>query len=182
MDGLNAMRKMIFTLFLAPLFFCSAPCLADTPAPAKVSDPQIAAIVLVANRVDVEAGKFALQHSSNAEVKKFAQLMVTDHEATIKLVEELATKLKLTPDFNDTSRSLEKGGEDNLKALSSLKGKQFDSAYIEHEVAYHQAVLDAIDKVLLPNASNTELISLIKKVRPVIAAHLEHAKMIAKAK
>jgi len=39
-------------------------------------------------------------------------------------------------------------------------------------------VLDAIDKVLVPNAKNEELKGLIVKVRPAFVAHLEHAKMI----
>jgi putative membrane protein len=39
-------------------------------------------------------------------------------------------------------------------------------------------VLDAIDKVLVPNAKNEELKALIVKVRPAFVAHLDHAKMI----
>jgi putative membrane protein len=57
-----------------------------------------------------------------------------------------------------------------------MKGKAFDKAYVDQEVTYHQAVLDAIDKTLVPSAKNEELKSLIVKVRPAIAAHLEHAK------
>jgi len=45
-------------------------------------------------------------------------------------------------------------------------------------VAYHQQVLDAIDHVLEPNAKNAELKALIANVRPVIASHLQHAKLI----
>ncbi|MEO8133408.1 MAG: DUF4142 domain-containing protein [Betaproteobacteria bacterium] len=48
----------------------------------------------------------------------------------------------------------------------------------DHEVVYHQTVLDAIDKVLIPNAKNEELKALIVKVRPAFVAHLEHAKMM----
>ncbi len=59
-----------------------------------------------------------------------------------------------------------------------MKGAAFDRAYADHEVAYHQQVLDAIDKVLIPNAKNAELKDLITKVRPAIAAHLDHAKMV----
>jgi|SRR5882672_8091589 len=51
-----------------------------------------------------------------------------------------------------------------------------EDAYVDHEVVYHQQVLDAIDKVLIPSAQNAELKGLITKVRPAIAAHLGHAK------
>jgi putative membrane protein len=90
----------------------------------------------------------------------------------------LVTKLKVKPEDNPTSQSLKKGGEDNLKNLKALKGAAFDKAYIDHEVAYHEQVLDAIDKVLIPNAKNAELKDLIVKVRPAFVGHLEHAKKI----
>jgi putative membrane protein len=59
-----------------------------------------------------------------------------------------------------------------------LKGAAVDKAYIDHEVAYHQAVLDAVDKTLIPNAKNEELKALLVKVRPAFVAHLEHAKQV----
>ena len=59
-----------------------------------------------------------------------------------------------------------------------MQGAAFDKAYVDHEVAYHEQVLDAIDKTLVPNAKNEELKALIVKVRPAFVAHLEHAKMI----
>jgi putative membrane protein len=89
---------------------------------------------------------------------------------------ELVKKLGVKPESNATSDALKKGGDENMAALKKLKGKAFDKAYVDHEVAYHQQVLDAIDKTLVPNAKNPELKGLIEKVRPAIAAHLEHAK------
>ena len=62
--------------------------------------------------------------------------------------------------------------------LKKLKGEAFDKAYVDHEVAYHQQVLDALDKTLIPNASNAELKALLVKVRPAFVAHLDHAKMV----
>ena len=142
------------------------------------NDAQIAAIVVTANQVDIDAGKFADAHSTSADVRKFAQLMVTDHTAVNKSATDLAGKLKLTPEDNATAQSLKKGGEDNLANLKTLKGAAFDKAYVDHEIAYHQAVLDALDKTLVPNAKNEELKALMVKVRPAFVAHLEHAKML----
>jgi putative membrane protein len=140
------------------------------------SDPQIAHIVVTANQVDIDAGKLAKSKSKNKEVDKFAQQMITDHTGVNKQAVALATKLKVKPEENDTSKSLKKGGDENLAKLKKLKGKEFDKEYVDHEVAYHQAVLDAIDKTLVPSAKNAELKGLIEKVRPAIAAHLDHAK------
>ncbi len=66
----------------------------------------------------------------------------------------------------------------NLASLRKLSGAAFDKAYVDHEVAYHQAVLDAVDKTLIPSAKNAELKALLVKVRPAFVAHLEHAKML----
>jgi putative membrane protein len=105
-------------------------------------------------------------------------MMVTDHTGVNKQATELVKKLKVTPEDNPTSQALKKGGEDNVKNLKGLKGAAFDKAYIDHEVAYHEQVLDAVDKVLIPNAKNAELKGLIEKVRPAFVAHLDKAKSI----
>ena len=143
-----------------------------------INDAQIAKIVVTANQVDVDAGRLAASKATNPEVKKFAQTMVTDHTGVNKQAVDLATKLGVKPEDNDTAKSLASGGQANLANLKTLKGKEFDKAYVDHEVAYHQAVLDAVDKTLIPGAKNEELKALLVKVRPAFVAHFEHAKMV----
>jgi putative membrane protein len=143
-----------------------------------INDAQIASIVVTANQVDIDAGNFAKTHASNPQVKQFAQQMVTDHTGVNKQATELAAKLKVTPEDNPTSQSLKSGGETNVTKLKTLKGSDFDKAYIDHEVDYHQAVLDAVDKTLIPGAKNEELKALLVKTRPAFVAHLEHAKHV----
>ena len=143
-----------------------------------LNDAQIASIVVVANQVDIDAGHLAESKASATDVKSFAKQMITDHTGVNKQAAALVTKLGVTPQDNPTSQSLKKGGEDNMKSLKSLKGAAFDKAYIDHEVAYHQQVLDAIDKTLIPSAQNAELKALLVAVRPAFVGHLEHAKQI----
>ena len=142
------------------------------------NDAQIASIVVTANQVDIDAGKLATSKASKPDVKAFAQQMVTDHTGVNKQATELVTRLKVTPEDNATSQSLKSGGDTNLATLKGLSGAAFDKAYIDHEVAYHQQVLDAVDKVLIPSASNADLKALLVKVRPAFVAHLEHAKHV----
>jgi putative membrane protein len=142
------------------------------------TDPQIAAIVVTANQVDIDAGKLALSKAHSPDVKKFAQLMITDHSGVNKSATELVQKLHVTPESNPTSQSLQKGGDENLAVLKKLNGSAFDRAYVDHEVAYHQSVLDAVDTTLIPSAQNSELKALLVKVRPAFVAHLEHAKQL----
>ncbi len=162
-------RALILTAVLA------LPAAAGAQA---VTDPQIASIVVTANQVDIDAGKLAAERSTNAEVKKFGSLMVTDHTGVNKAAVELVTRLKVTPQDNPTSQSLKAGGDKNIAHLKSLSGAAFDKAYVAQEVAYHTAVLDAVDKTLIPNASNADLKALLVKVRPAFVAHLEHAKKL----
>jgi putative membrane protein len=144
----------------------------------NVTDPQIAAIVVAANQVDIDAGKLAESKATNPEVKAFGKQMVTDHTGVNKQATALVTKLKVTPEENATSESLKKGGDENLTHLRGLSGAAFDKAYIDHEVAYHDQVLEALDKTLIPNAKNAELKALLVKVRPAFVAHRDHAKQL----
>ena len=172
------MKRATFGLALASLTLVAG---ATTARAQGINDAQIASIVVTANTVDIDAGKLAGKDAHSAEVKKFAHTMVTDHTGVNKAAVDLVTKLKVTPEDNDTSKALAKGGAENLASLKKLHGAAFDRAYIDHEVAYHQQVLDAVDKTLIPGASNAELKALLVKVRPAFVAHLDHAKMIQKS-
>jgi putative membrane protein len=143
-----------------------------------VNDAQIASIVVTANQVDIDAGKLAASRATSDEVKSFAKLMVTDHTGVNKSATDLAAKLKVKPHDNATSQSLKADGDKSLAHLKTLKGAAFDKAYIDREVTYHQQVIDALDKTLIPGATNEELKALLVKVRPAFVAHLEHAKRL----
>jgi len=172
-------RQEMQSVKISTLAACGALLLATAAAHAAgVNDAQIAAIVVTANQVDIDAGKLAESKASNAEVKAFGRQMVTDHSGVNKQATELVTKLGVKPEDNATAQSLKSGGAANVQALSSLSGAAFDKAYVDHEVAYHQQVLDAVDKTLIPSAQNAELKALLEKVRPAFVAHLEHAKQV----
>lgn len=153
---------------------------ADTakPAAAALNDAQIAHVAVTANSIDSAAGVLAKQKGTAKGVKDFAGDMVRDHSAVNKKAVALATKLKVTPEDNDVSKSLKSGADANTSNLGGKSGADFDKAYIDNEVTYHQAVLDALDKTLIPGAQNAELKSLLESVRPNIAAHLAHAKSV----
>jgi putative membrane protein len=152
---------------------------ATTPAAAAApNDAQIAHIAVTANSIDSAAGARARQKASSKEVKDFAQSMVNDHGAVNKQAVALATRLGVTPEDNETSRSLQSSANTSSSSIEAKSGADFDRAYIDNEVAFHQTVLDALDRTLIPNAQNAELKGLLEKVRPNIAAHLDHAKRI----
>jgi putative membrane protein len=152
---------------------------ADKSKTAAPTDPQIASIAVTANQVDIDAAEVAKwEKSKNKEVQNFASTMITDHESVIKQASALVKRLNVKPEDNPTSQSLKEGGKANLDSLKQLKGPEFDKAYVDHEVTYHQQVLDAVRNTLVPNAKNPELKALLEKTAPVIEAHLDHAKKL----
>lgn len=172
------MKKLLQTLITATLAALFA--LGGNAALAQVvpEDAQIAGIVVAANTVDIDAGKLAQKSSKNKEVQAFAKQMVTDHTGVNKQATALVKKLKVTPTDSELAKSLKQGGADNMAKLKGLKGKEFDKAYIDNEVSYHQAVIDALDKTLIPSAQNAELKDTLVKTRPAFVAHLAHAKKL----
>jgi putative membrane protein len=147
--------------------------------PAKVTplnDANIAAIVLAANTIDIDNANLALKTSNEASVKEFATMMATDHTSVNEKAKALAGKLKLAPVQNMTSRGLVKSMNAKREELAKLHGGDFDKAYMDNEVTYHQAVLDLMDQKLIPAAKNAELKDLLTGVRPAFEAHLAKAK------
>jgi putative membrane protein len=143
------------------------------------SDPQIAHIAYTAGVIDIEAAKLALEKSKNADVIAFANDMVRDHEAVNDKALALVKKLGVTPEDNDTSKSLAASAEAERAKLSALDGANFDKAYAANEVAYHQTVNGALETTLIPNASNEELKALLETGLKIFQGHQEHAEQLA---
>ena len=156
----------------------AAPPAAEAPAAPALTDPQIAHIAVTANAIDSAMGELAKTRARSSAVKDFAQTMVTDHGAVNRQAVKLAGKLNVTPETNDVSRQLQQGADEARAGLEGKSGAAFDRGYMQREVEYHQAVLDALDQTLIPGAQNAELKTLLQGVRPAIAAHLERAKQL----
>lgn len=145
----------------------------------KPTDPQIAHIAYTAGVIDIDAAKQALAKSKNKSVVAFAKDMVRDHEAVNKQALDLVKKLKVTPEDNDTSKSLTKQAADKKAELAKLKGAAFDKAYVDNEVAYHKTVNGALETLLIPSASNAELKSLLQTGLKIFQGHQQHAEHVA---
>lgn len=146
----------------------------DSP---QLTDSEIAKVAVVANQIDVDYAHLAIEQSKNSEVREFANTMIADHNAIIKQAVALVTKLGVVPEDSDLSKSLLKQAVETTKNLKATKGKAFDKAYIDNEVAYHKAVISAVKDVLIPQSQNAELKALLETALPILETHLEHAKM-----
>ena len=124
--------------------------------------------------------QIAQKKSKNADVLKFAETMAKDHQAVIDQAVALVTKLGVTPKDNATTKSFLEGAVKTKAMLNSKKGSAFDKAYIDNEVAYHKAAISEVENVLIPNATNSELKSLLESAVPLFKTHLAHAEMVQK--
>jgi putative membrane protein len=174
-------RKFFFTVTAFTLLVgCTNAYSEKARQPEVLTDANIAAIVVGANNIDISAGKIALERSKNASIKKFAERMVTDHIAVLNSAVALVTKLGVTPVNNELVATLAEQSSTHEANLLTLSGNAFDKSYIDHEVAYHEAVIGVIENQLIPAAQNKELKDMLISVVPAFKAHLEHCQMIQK--
>jgi len=137
-------------------------------------------VAVVANQVDIDAAKLAQEKSKDPAIRDFASTMIADHTSVIEKATALVTKLGVTPKDNAVSQQLQANGQKNLRSLKTKSGAAFNRAYVDNEVAYHQAVISAVEGTLIPQATNAELKDLLQSVLPVLRTHLEHAQMVQK--
>jgi|SRR5690349_5874721 len=164
------------------LFLALGALLGASPAPAAnpaLDDATIVAIFDAANGYDIETSKLALEKSQTKAVRDLAQQFSHDHAAVRQQGRELAKKLNVTP-TPPKENPLAHDHEQALKNLKTKKGAEFDRAYVDEEIRYHQAVLDAVSSTLLPAIKNAELKAFVEKVGPAFQGHLEAAKQLQK--
>ena len=157
----------------------TAGVMADTGMAATpgLSDANIVYILDGANHLDSMAGSVAATKGTAADVRDYARMMMRDHHILRQSGDSLAKKLGVTPAAppGDTHAA---DVEKTMSMLNSAaKGKDFDKAYIDNEVVYHQAVLQTATTAM-GAAQNSELKNFIQKAAPNIQAHLDRAKAI----
>jgi putative membrane protein len=146
----------------------------STLAPA-LDDPTIVAIFDAANTADVETGELAEKKGSTKTIRDFGAMLARDHKAVRKQGRDLAKKLGVTP----TPPKDDASAKDHaavMKKLNSLSGVEFDKAFLQSEIAYHDAVIAAVQSTLLPAIQNAELKQLVVTVAPAFVAHRDGAK------
>lgn len=172
------MTFLPLSLTTAALLGLLGPLAVRTQSP-TLNDAQIAHIAVTANQLDVMAARQALEKSTNAQVRSFAETMIRDHEGVIQKATALAGRLGVTPEDNETSHGLAASAKATRERLAGLSGAAFDEAFMANEVAYHEAVIEAVEGTLVPNTQNVELKQLLESVLPALRAHLAHAKRVA---
>ena len=135
-----------------------------------LDDATIVAIFDAANTADIETGTLAVERAQRADVREYAAMLARDHKAVRQLGRDLARKLDVTPTPPaDTAGAA--GHAAAMERLRTMPAAQFDRAFLQHEIAFHQSVIDAVKGTLLPAIRNEELKALVVKVAPAFESH-----------
>lgn len=143
----------------------------------SLNDRDVAAIFLAVNNTDISYAQVAVApgRTTNTEVLAFANRMLSDHGGLNKSALDLLSTTNIVPRDNTMSLDFRDESAAKRDTLRELTGPAFDSTYMANEVRYHTKLLATIDSLLLPATKNTDLRVLLTRVRPAVAAHLEHA-------
>jgi len=144
------------------------------------TDGQIASIVSTANTGEVAQAQVALSKAEDAQVRDYAQHMITEHTAAEQRLTQLLTAAGITPQPSQVSTSLKADSDRVVQQLTATAaGPNFDSVYIQSQIAVHQKVLDLVDDELIPSAQNSTLQDELQATSDAVSKHLEDAEDIA---
>lgn len=120
---------------------------------------------------EVEMAQLALKKSQNADVKSFAQMMITDHTKANNELKSLAAKKKvvLPTDMGSSHK-------ETMDELNELSGAEFDKEYVAAMVSAHESAVQLFED----NAddSDADIKAFASKTLPTLKAHLQKIKDI----
>lgn len=161
---------------VAPVFLLAQ----GKPQTPALDDAAIAGIFDIANTWDIETGSLAATRAARQDVRDFGAMLVNAHTIVRDSGRALAAKLKVTPTPVPADFPIKVAHEAAMQKLKGLSGAAFDKAFLEHEVAYHAAVIDAVTKTFLPTIKSIELKAFVEKIAPAFVAHKEGAEALLK--
>lgn len=130
------------------------------------SDAQFATKSAVGGMAEVEFAKLAIRNTSNAKVKDFANMMVTDHgKANEELMAIAQTKNITLPTMLDDEH------QKKMTELAGKSGKDFDKAYVDAMIEGHKKTLTLMEDEA-KDGKDTDLKAFAAKTAPIVQSHL----------
>jgi putative membrane protein len=157
------------SLFAASAIAVAAPRAGARPAPA-LDDAQIVAIFDLANTADIETGRLGATRAQSKDVRDYGTMLAQVHTQVRQNGRDLARKLGVTPALPKDDKSAEAHAA-AMSKLGKLEGAAFDRAFLEHERAFHAAVIEAVTNTLIPAIQNKELKEFVVSLAPAFEAH-----------
>lgn len=141
---------------------------------ATMQDPVFLLTTASSNLLELQAGKLAAQQATNADVKKFAQMMVDHHTEATQQLQAVATPLGVKP-----SQTLMPVHQAMLDRLQAKTGKDFDEEYMDLMETAHQLDI-AMFEVKSKAAETPAVQSFATKTLPMLRSHQTMADNIEK--
>jgi putative membrane protein len=144
-----------------------------TSSPVTPVDKEWVTTAGMAGLAEVQMANLALQNAQNAEVKAFAQRMVTDHTKSNEELQQLvsAKGLALPAQLDGEHKAA-------VDHLTGLTGAEFDKAYMQHMVADHDTAV-AHFTTGSTSAEDADIKGFAAKSLPVLQEHAALAKTVA---
>jgi putative membrane protein len=141
-----------------------------------MGDPMIVGQMSGANAAEIAAGQAAQEKAQNADVRQFAQMMVTEHQAMQAQVDSVVTQTNMqrAPVPDSLGRHLEEGRQ---RLTGQAAGAEFDRMYMDMQVTDHQNTLNALNAAR-GAAQSAELRTVIEAAIPKVQQHLDRAQQI----
>ncbi|HEX2852803.1 MAG TPA: DUF4142 domain-containing protein [Opitutaceae bacterium] len=126
------------------------------------------------NTEELRLSELAAQQATNAEVRSFAQQLVTEHTQASTELSGLASRKGLSAIARDDY------DQRGVNRLAKKTGKDFDQAYIDKMVDAHDDAVDLFEKASR-NSKDPEVQALAAKMLPTLQQHHQHAKSLEKS-
>lgn len=121
------------------------------------------------NLEEIQLGQLAQTKSTDAEVKKIGQMMVTDHTKALNEVKALAAKKGI-----QIPTTLTEDGQEAYKRLSDKKERYFNEDYCDVMVRGHKKAINKFEEAA-KDATDSEIRTWASSMLPGLRTHLEHA-------
>ncbi|MFP3994799.1 DUF4142 domain-containing protein [Pseudomonas capeferrum] len=158
------------SLFIKRVGLSMALGLASVHAMAASSDDFVDAAT-EAGIAEVVTGNLAKEKSQNADIKAFAQQMVTDHTQANQKLGDIARKLDISvPDEAALTDKVK-------KMILEWREESFDKSYINNQVDAHEKAVELFKKEAA-SSDKVELKAFASDTLPKLEQHLEHAKAL----
>jgi putative membrane protein len=129
-----------------------------------------------ANQMEIKMGGLAKSNAKSPAVKKYGELMVTDHTAADAKVTAWAKKLNV--DLDQPARASDKAemdeGQSQMDALRSTQGADFDAKFIKTMVDDHKKVIALVTSARA-EAAQKDIRPLLDELLPKLRHHLQLA-------
>jgi putative membrane protein len=122
---------------------------------------------------EVEHGRLAETNAESADVKQFAQRMVTDHSKANDELKGLASQKNVT-----LPTALDQKHQAAHDRLAKLKGAAFDKAYMAHMVTAHQQAVSLFEKES-KGGKDADAKAWAAKTLPTLQEHLKQAREVS---